>query len=179
MTVHKVMNEPKVLISETEILKRVGVLAEQMNHDYKGQELTAICILKGGVIFFSDLIRKLKMPLRCEFLRLSSYGLQTESSGEIKMTLGLSEAIINKHVLVIEDIVDTGLSLNFTLDYLKLNQPASIKTAALLFKPDALKTEKLTIDYVGFEIPNKFVVGYGLDYAEKYRELPYIGVINP
>ena len=118
------------------------------------------------------------MPVVCEFLGMSSYGNHTTSTGEVKVTLDLNEPLIGKHVIVIEDIVDTGLTLSYIIDYLKMKKPSSIKTAALLFKPEALKAQGLKIDYIGFEIPNHFVVGYGLDYAEKMRALPYIGIIE-
>jgi hypoxanthine phosphoribosyltransferase len=170
--------EPPVYLSESQIKQRVQELADQINRDYEGKEVTAICTLKGSIVFFSDLIRKLTLPLICEFLGVSSYGGQTTSTGEVKVTLDLNEALNGKHVILIEDIVDTGLTLSFLLDTLKAKRPASLKTATLLFKPDALKAKDLQIDYIGFEIPNKFVVGYGLDYSEKFRGLPYIGVLE-
>jgi hypoxanthine phosphoribosyltransferase len=169
--------EPEVFLSEAVIQKRVLELAEELNKKYGDQEVTAICTLKGSVVFFKDLLSHLKMPVLCEFLGLSSYGVSSTSSGEVKVTLDLSEPILGKHVLIIEDIVDTGLTLSYTLDYLKMRKPASLETVTLLFKPEALKAPNLKLDYVGFEIPNKFVVGYGLDYAEKFRGLPYIGAI--
>jgi len=170
--------EPPVYLSESQIKQRVQELADQINRDYEGKEVTAICTLKGSIVFFSDLIRKLTLPLICEFLGVSSYGGQTTSTGEVKVTLDLNEALNGKHVILIEDIVDTGLTLSFLLDTLKAKRPASLKTATFLFKPEALKAKDLQIDYIGFEIPNKFVVGYGLDYSEKFRGLPYIGVLE-
>jgi hypoxanthine phosphoribosyltransferase len=118
------------------------------------------------------------MPVVCEFLGMSSYGNHTESTGEVKVTLDLNEPLIGKNVVIVEDIVDSGLTLSYVLEYLKLKKPASIQTAVLLFKPSALKVKNLKLDFIGFEIPNKFVVGYGLDYAEKFRGLPYIGVLQ-
>ena len=170
--------EPPVYISEAEIKARVRELAEKINAVYGMQELTAICTLKGSIVFFTDLLRHLKMPVVCEFIGVSSYGHHTTSTGEVKVTLDLNDPLIGKHVLVVEDIVDTGLTLAYILDYLKMRKAASVSTAALLFKPEALKAKDLKIDYVGFQIPNQFVVGYGLDYAEKFRGLPYIGVLN-
>ena len=170
--------EPKVLLPEAEIKARVRELAKKINEKYGTQEITAICMIKGGLPFFTDLIRLLTMPVTCEFLGLSSYGVQSQSTGEVKVTLDLSEPLAGKHVLIVEDIVDTGLTLNYTLDYLKMRKPASLKIATLLFKPSALKVKTLKLDYVGFEIPNHFVVGYGLDYAEKFRGLPYIGIVQ-
>ena len=171
-------HEPKVYISETDIQVRVRELAEKINATYGSQELTLICTLKGSIIFYRDLIKYLKMPVVCEFLGMSSYGNQTETSGEVKVTLDLNEPLIGKHVIIVEDIVDSGLTLSYMLDYLRVKKPASVRSAALLFKPEALKAKGLQIDYIGFEIPNKFVVGYGLDYAQKFRGLPYIGVLE-
>jgi hypoxanthine phosphoribosyltransferase len=169
--------EPAVYIAESEIKVRVRELAEKINEEFGNQEVTVICTLKGSIVFFADLIRHLRMPVVCEFLGMSSYGNHTASTGEVKVTLDLNEPLIGKNVIIVEDIVDSGLTLSYMLEYLKVRRPAVVKTAALLFKPEALKTS-LQIDYVGFQIPNKFVVGYGLDYAEKFRGLPYIGVIE-
>ncbi|NDF13882.1 hypoxanthine phosphoribosyltransferase [bacterium] len=173
-----VYHEPPVYISEADIKTRVRELAEKINDEFGNEEVTAICTLKGSVVYFSDLIRHLKMPVVCEFLGVSSYGNQTESTGEVKVTLDLNEPLNGRNVLLVEDIVDTGLTLGYLLDYLKAKKPAKIKTTAFLFKPQALKAKSLQIDYVGFEIPNRFVVGYGLDYAEKFRGLPYIGTLE-
>lgn len=170
--------EPPVYISAEQIKAKVEELAAQMNKDYGNQEITAICTLKGSILFYTDILRNLKMPVNCEFLGMSSYGGQTSSSGEVKVTLDLNEALEGKHVLLFEDIVDTGLTLSYVLDYLKVRKPASIKTASLLFKPEALKVKDLQLDYIGFQIPNKFVVGYGLDYSQKFRGLPYIGYLE-
>jgi hypoxanthine phosphoribosyltransferase len=167
--------EPPAFITEAEIKARVRELAARINEDYAGSELTVICTLKGSLIFFSDLVRELRMPTHCEFIGTSSYGASTESTGEIKVTLDLNEPLEGKNVLIVEDIVDTGLTLAFLLDTLRVRKPASIRSVALLHKPEALKINSLKIDYIGFQIPNKFVVGYGLDYAEKFRGLPYIG----
>jgi hypoxanthine phosphoribosyltransferase len=157
----------------------VRELAAQINADYgESDELTAICTLKGGVVFFADLVRQLKMPVVCEFLGVSSYGQSSSSSGEVKVTLDLSEPLLGKQVLIVEDIADSGLTLSYLQNYLQMRKPASLKTVSLLFKPDALKVEHLKLDYVGFKIANHFVVGYGLDYAEKFRGLPYVGAIT-
>ncbi|MBC7395799.1 MAG: hypoxanthine phosphoribosyltransferase [Bdellovibrionales bacterium] len=171
-------HEPKVYISEADLKVRVRELADRINAEYGMQEITAICTLKGSVVFFTDLLRHLKMPVVCEFLGMSSYGNHTESTGEVKVTLDLNEPLIHKHVLVVEDIVDSGLTLTYILEYLQVRKPASIRTVALLFKPEALKSPTLKIDYIGFEIQNKFVVGYGLDCGEKFRGLPYIGALD-
>ncbi len=170
--------EPPVYISESDIKARVRELAAKINAEYGSTPLTLICTLKGSIVFFTDLIRHLKMPVICEFLGMSSYGNQTKTTGEVKVTLDLNEPLTGKHVLIVEDIVDSGLTLFFVQDYLRARKPLTIKTVSLLFKPEALKAKDLKIDYVGFEIKNQFVVGYGLDYAEKFRGLPYIGVLN-
>jgi hypoxanthine phosphoribosyltransferase len=173
-----VYREPPVYLSESLIKSRVQDLADRIRHDYQGKEITVVCTLKGSIVFFSDLIRLLKIPVNCEFLRVSSYGSQTVSTGEVRVTLDLNEPLHGKHVLLVEDIVDTGLTLDFLTAKLMAKKPASLKTATLLLKPEALRTTGLRLDYIGFEIPNKFVVGYGLDYAEKFRGLPYIGILE-
>ncbi|MBF0104677.1 MAG: hypoxanthine phosphoribosyltransferase [Deltaproteobacteria bacterium] len=168
---------PRFLLSEDEIKGRIKIMADEINHDYQGKDVTAICILKGGMVFFTDLIRFLKMPLRCEFLATSSYGNDKKSSGEVKLTMDTKYPLEGKHVLVVEDIVDSGLTLSYILALLKARNPASVKLCSLLFKPASLKRD-LTVDYVGFKIGNEFVVGYGLDYAGLYRNLPYVGVLE-
>lgn len=167
-----------VFLTETEIKQKVKEIAARITAEFGDEEITLIGTLKGSIVFYADLIRELKMPIRCEFLGVSSYGDQTKSSGEVKVTLDLTAPLNDKNVVLVEDIVDTGLTLNFVLEYLNARKPKKIKTAALLFKKVALKAKNLTIDYVGFEIPNRFVVGYGLDYAEHYRGLPYIGTLD-
>ncbi len=170
-------NEPKVLIPEVKIQSRVKELGQQINSDYQGKELTLICTLKGSFVFFSDLIRHLEIPMTCEFLGLSSYGNQKVSSGEVKVTLDINEPLQDRHVLIVEDIVDSGLTLKYMLEALSARKPASVRSCALLVKPDSLKTE-VEVDYIGFKIGNEFVVGYGVDYAEKMRGLPYIGYLE-
>jgi hypoxanthine phosphoribosyltransferase len=168
---------PRILIPEVKIQSRLDELAQQINRDYQGKEITAVCILKGSFIFFSDLIRRLEVPLSCEFLGVSSYGNGKVSSGEVKITLDINEPLEGKHVLVFEDIVDSGLTLSYILTLLGTRKPASLKCASLLVKPDAMKIP-VPVDYTGFEIGNEFVVGYGLDYAQGYRGLPYIGYLQ-
>jgi hypoxanthine phosphoribosyltransferase len=168
---------PKVLIPEIKIQARIAELARDINHDYHGKEIVAVCVLKGSFIFFSDLIRGLELPLTCEFLGVSSYGNKTASSGEVKVTLDINEPLENKHVIVIEDIVDSGLTLTYIMDSLRARKPATLKSCSLLLKPDSLKTE-IDIDYLGFKIGKEFVVGYGIDLAGKFRELPYIGYLE-
>jgi len=167
----------KTLIPETRIRTRLTELAQQLNYDYQGKEVTAICVLKGTFVFFSDLIRLLEFPLTCEFLGLSSYGNETQSSGEVKVTLDINEPLEGRHVLVFEDIVDTGLTLDYILSSLRARRPESLKVCTLLQKPESMKVD-LPVDYVGFKMGDEFVIGYGVDYAEKYRGLPYIGCIE-
>ena len=169
--------EPKVLIPEIKLQARLTELAEEIAHDYHGREITAICILKGSFIFFSDLIRKLDLPMTCEFLGLSSYGNKMVSSGEVKITLDINEPLENKHVIVFEDIVDSGLTLSYIMKNLGTRKPASLKSCSLLLKPESLKTD-IQVDYLGFKIGNEFVVGYGIDFAGRFRGLPYIGYIE-
>jgi len=163
------------LISREVLQKRIVELGEQITQDYQGQPPTCVCILKGSIIFFSDLIRNIQLPLTIDFIRVSSYGSALESSGDVKINKDLSEPIKGKHILLIEDIIDTGITLDFLLDLLKPREPASIKVCTLLHKP-ANKVKEINIDYKGFTIENHFVVGYGMDVAEKYRNLDFIGV---
>jgi hypoxanthine phosphoribosyltransferase len=168
---------PKILIPEVRLQSRITELAQEINHDYSGREITAICILKGSFIFFSDLIRKLDLPMTCEFLGVSSYGSKMVSSGEVKLTLDVNEPLENRHVIVVEDIVDSGLTLTYIMNALRARKPASLKCAALLMKPECLKTE-VDVDYLGFKIGKEFVVGYGIDFAGKWRGLPYVGYVE-
>ena len=168
---------PDCLISEEEISLRLNDLARAINDDFDGEEVTVICVLKGAFMFCSDLIKKINLPLKLEFMDLSSYGDSMNSSGEVKLNLDIESQIQNKNVIVVEDIVDSGLTMKFLLETLKFRKPKELKLASLLYKP-AKNKFKIDIDYLGFEIDDKFVVGYGLDYAGRYRELPYIGVLN-
>lgn len=173
----KLNTEPKVLIPEIRLQARLDEIAREISQDYRGQQIVAICVLKGSFVFFSDIIRKLDMPMSCEFLGVSSYGDKMVSSGEVKVTLDLNEPIEGKHVIVFEDIVDTGLTLSYIMSTLKARKPASLKSCSLLVKPDSLKCE-VAIDYHGFKIGDEFVVGYGIDFAGKHRGLPFIGYIE-
>lgn len=168
---------PEVLIPEEELAIRIGALAKAINEDFEGQELIVVCVLKGAFMFCSDLIKKINLPVKLEFLQLSSYGDGTTSTGNVKIEMDLSGPIKNKNVLIVEDIVDTGLTLTTLLKMLHLREPKNLKLASLLFKPSR-NIHKVPIDYLGFEIEDKFVIGYGLDYAGRYRELPYVGVLN-
>lgn len=171
------MEEIKVLIDEEKLEKRVQEIATQIEEEYKGKELTLICILKGSIFFTVDLAKKINGDVRLEFIRVSSYNEGTESSGEIKMKLDLKDSIQGKDVIVIEDIIDTGRTLSYLIEYLKMKKPNSVKLCALLDKPDR-RVVDVKVDYTGFQIPDKFVIGYGLDYDEKYRNLPYVGYIE-
>ncbi|MBD67015.1 MAG: hypoxanthine phosphoribosyltransferase [Halobacteriovoraceae bacterium] len=168
---------PDVLISEDEISLRLDELAKAINQDFAGEEVVLICVLKGAFMFCSDLMKKISLPVKLEFMQLSSYGDKMSSSGNVKVMLDVTGSIKGKNVIVIEDIVDTGLTLKTLLEILKKRDPKAVKLASLLYKP-ARNTHPVDIDYLGFEIEDKFVIGYGLDYAGRYRELPYIGVIN-
>lgn len=163
-------------LSEEKIQARVKELAHEINTKFKGQEILAVCVLKGSFMFYADLIRNLEGNVQCEFLAVSSY-TGMSSSGEVKVTLDLARPIEGKNVLIVEDIVDTGLTMNFLKSLLLARQPKSLQTAVLLQKPDALKVP-CELDYVGFKIPNDFVVGYGLDYQGYYRNLPYIAQVQ-
>lgn len=169
--------QPGVLIPEVKIQARLMELAQEINYDYRGKEVVAICILKGSFVFFSELIRKLDMPMTCEFLGISTYGNKMVSSGEVKVTLDINEPLEGKHVIVFDDIADTGLTLSYIMNNLRTRKPASIKCCCLMSKPDSLRAD-FEIDYVGFKIGREFVVGYGIDYAGQYRNLPYIGFID-
>lgn len=165
----------KPLISTEALASRIQELGKTITEDYQNKPLTCVCILKGSVIFFADLIRHIDLPLTIDFIRVSSYGSALESSGDVKINKDLSEPIKSKHILLIEDIIDTGITLDFLLELLKPREPASLKVCTLLHKP-ANKVKEIAIDYTGFTIENDFVVGYGMDVAEKYRNLDYIGV---
>lgn len=166
-----------VLLSEEVLQKRIAELGNEIAAEYEGKDLVCIGVLKGCIPFVADLIRAIKLPLAIDFLGLSSYGAGTKSSGVVRLTSDLTKPIEGKDVLVVEDIVDTGLTMNYLLENLETRQPRSVKTCTLLHKPSQTKVE-VPLDFVGFTVPNKFVVGYGLDYAELYRNLPYIGVMK-
>jgi hypoxanthine phosphoribosyltransferase len=168
---------PEVLIDADEISNRIKELGERISEDYKGQELTIICVLKGGFIFCSDLVRRLNVPTRIEYIMLSSYGSGKVSSGEPKIELDITGSVEGKNILIVEDIIDTGNTVNFLEILLKQRKARSVKLAAMLFKPGKSRYN-IKIDYLGFEIDDKFVIGYGLDYAGRYRELPYVGILN-
>lgn len=168
----------KIVYSKEDLAQCVQKLGREISKDYAGKEIVAIAILKGAVVFFSDLVRAIDVPVHLDFMAASSYGASTKSSGTVKILKDLDYAVENKHVLIIEDIVDSGLTLNYLLDNIKQRKPASVKLCALLNKPERRKVN-VHIDYCGFDVPDEFLVGYGLDYAEKYRNLPFIGILKP
>ncbi len=168
---------PEMLISEDEIALRIEALGKAITEDFENEEIIVICVLKGAFIFCSDLIKKINRPLKLEFISLSSYGDSTNSSGNVRLEMDITANVEGKNVLIVEDIVDSGLTIKTLLEMMAVRKPKTIKLASLLFKPDKLK-HPVNIDYLGFEIEDKFVIGYGLDYAGRYRELPYIGMLN-
>jgi len=167
------------LIPEDKLQARIQELGRQISEDYRGADLLLLCILKGGVVFLTDLMRQITIPHEVDFLAVSSYGRQVrESTGVVRIVKDLDEPIDGRHVLIVEDIIDTGHTLNYITRNLTTRGPASLKICTLLDKAERREVE-IPIDYTGFVIPDKFVFGYGLDLDEKFRELPFIGVVNP
>lgn len=167
----------EVMLSAEQLQARVKELGAQITKDYQGKELTLIGIMKGSIFFMTDLARCIDLPITLELMGLSSYQGGTETTGEVRITSDLTKPMHGRHVLVVEDIIDTGLTMNFLLENLHARHPASVKVATLLEKPARAKV-KVPIDYKGFVIEDRFVVGYGLDYGEKYRNLPFVGVMR-
>jgi hypoxanthine phosphoribosyltransferase len=168
----------EILIGTEELQAKVAELGRQISEDYRGRTPLLICLLRGAVVFLSDLIRAVDIPLEMDFMAISSYGDSTASSGVVRLMMDLKSNITGRNVLIVEDIVDTGRTLAYILDNLRTRRPADVKVCALLSKPSRREVQ-VELDYLGFEIPDKFVVGYGLDYAENYRNLPFIGVLKP
>jgi hypoxanthine phosphoribosyltransferase len=168
----------EILIPERVLQERIAALADAVSRDFRGKDLVLVGILKGGVMFMVDLARHLSIPLDMDFMAISSYGNSTESSGVVRILKDLDEPVTGKHVLIVEDIIDTGLTLQYLVEILGKRGPAGLTICALLDKEKA-GDKVLVPAYVGFRIPDRFVVGYGLDYAQKYRNLPYIGVLKP
>jgi hypoxanthine phosphoribosyltransferase len=174
------MGEPgvgEILVQRDDLQHRVRELAEQVSRDYAGRNLLLVGVLKGAVFFLSDFMRHLDIPCEVDFMAVSSYGSQTDSSGVVRILKDLDAPIAGRDVLIVEDIVDSGLTLSYLLRTLKARDPASLEVCALLTKPERRKVE-LPIKYVGFEIPNRFAIGYGLDHAERFRNLPYVAVLQ-
>jgi hypoxanthine phosphoribosyltransferase len=168
----------EILIPAGRLQTRVAELAAQIDADYAGRELLLVGVLKGAVMVMADLARAMHLPVEMDWMAVSSYGSGTRSSGVVRILKDLDRDITGRHVVIVEDIVDSGLTLSWLMKYLQSRQPASVEVVALFRKPDAVKVQ-VPVKYVGFDIPNEFVVGYGLDFAERYRELPYVGVLKP
>ncbi|MDD4657868.1 MAG: hypoxanthine phosphoribosyltransferase [Eubacteriales bacterium] len=171
-------NLDEVLLSKDEIDEKVKELGKMLAEEYAGKRPLLICVLKGALIFVADLARAMDIPLEVDFMAVSSYGVTTKSSGVVRILKDLETSIEGRHVLIVEDIIDTGLTLKYLIENLKSRKPASIKICTLLDKPSRRRVQ-LQPDFCGFEIPDKFVIGYGLDFAEIYRNLPFIGVLKP
>ena len=166
-----------IMFSEEEVDKRIKELGEQISKDYAGKEVHLVCVLRGGVFFMCELSKRITIPVSMDFMSVSSYGNDSKSSGVVKIVKDLDDSLEGKHVLVVEDIIDSGRTLSCLLEMLMERKPASLKLCTLLDKPDRRVVE-VPIDYTGFAVPDEFIVGYGLDYAQKYRNLPYIGVVE-
>ena len=171
------METVSVMIPEEELLARVRAMAAQITADYEGKEIKLICILKGSVFFTTELAKRINLPIKLDFMSVSSYGDDVESSGRVRIVKDLDETIRGQNVIVVEDIVDSGRTLAFLLEMLQSRKPESLRLCTLLDKPSRRVTD-VKVDYTGFEIPDEFVVGYGLDYDQRYRNLPYIGVVE-
>ena len=172
-------NRPKglrVLIAQAKLQKRIAALGRAITREYRGEPVVLVGILKGSFMFMADLVRRIDLPLTCDFLRVSSYESGTETSGAVRFEFDVTQPIKGKHVLLVEDIVDTGLTINYLLENFRTRKPASLRVCALLHKPARTRVP-VKIHYLGFTVPNQFVIGYGLDYAGQYRNLPCIGVM--
>ncbi len=167
----------EVLLSEEEVDRRINEIGKQISKDYAGKEVHLICVLKGGSFFLCELAKRIDVPVSLDFMSVSSYGKDTKSSGVVKIVKDLDESIKGKNVLVIEDIVDSGRTLSYLMELLKDREPASLRLCTLLDKPER-RVVDVKVDYTGFQVPDEFVVGYGLDYDQLYRNLPYIGVVK-
>ena len=168
----------EILLSQEVIKSRVEELGKQITNDYAGKDLVVVGVLRGGFVFLADLVREIDLPISVDFISVSSYGSGTSSTGVVRFLKDLDEEVSGRHVLVVEDIIDTGITLNYLLDNLRTRKPLSVEVCTLLSKPERRKVE-INVAYNGFEIPDRFVVGYGLDYAETYRNLPYVGILDP
>ena len=166
-----------VLVPEEDVAKRIKELGEQISKDYAGKQVHLICVLKGGVFFMCELAKRITVPVSMDFMSVSSYGDGTKSSGVVKIAKDLDETLEGKDVLIVEDIIDSGRTLYYLMDILAKRKPKSMKLCTLLDKPER-RVKDVKVDYVGFNIPDEFVVGYGLDYAQRYRNLPFIGVVE-
>lgn len=171
------MDNIRVMYTEEDVEKRVREIAAQISKDFEGQEIHLICILKGSIFFTAELAKRITLPVTLDFMSVSSYGAGTESTGRIKIIKDLDENIADKNVIVVEDIIDSGRTLSFLMDMLLARKPKTLSLCTLLNKPDR-RVVDVKVDYVGYDIPDEFVVGYGMDYDQRYRALPYIGVVE-
>lgn len=169
----------RVLVTQEELQEKIKELGAQITKDYEGEELLVIGILRGSVLFMTDLIKAIDLYMEIDFMDVSSYGEATTSSGEVKILKDLESPVEGRHLLIVEDIIDTGRTLRYLMDLLKYRNAASVKVITLLDKPSRRVIKNVEPDYTGFEVPNEFVVGYGLDFKQHYRNLPYIGVLKP
>lgn len=167
----------RILIPEKDVAKRIEEMGRQISEEYEGKQIHMICVLKGGVFFMCELAKRITVPVSLDFMSVSSYGDRTSSNGVVRIVKDLDESLEDKDVLVVEDIIDSGRTLSYLLEILEKRKPNSMRLCTLLDKPDR-RVREVKVDYVGFEIPDEFVVGYGLDYAQKYRNLPYIGIVD-
>ena len=167
----------KVLLTEEEVDRRIQELGDQISMDYAGKQVHLVCVLKGGSFFMCELAKRITVPVSIDFMSVASYGKGTESSGDIKIIKDLDEPLRDKNVIVVEDIVDSGRTLSKLLEQFQSRKPESLKLCTLLDKPERRVVE-VKVDYTGFQVPDQFIVGYGLDYAQRYRNLPYIGVVE-
>ncbi|MCI9662347.1 MAG: hypoxanthine phosphoribosyltransferase [Lachnospiraceae bacterium] len=167
----------KVLLTEEEVDARIQAIGDQISRDYEGRQVHLVCVLKGGSFFMCELAKRIRVPVSLDFMSVSSYGSETKSSGVVKIVKDLDETLAGKDVIVVEDIVDSGRTLSYLMEMLKDRKPASLRLCTLLDKPER-RVVDVHVDYTGFEIPDEFVVGYGLDYDQKYRNLPYIGIVE-
>lgn len=168
----------EILITQEQMQARIAQLGKQISHDYEGKDPVLVGVLVGSVVFTADLLRHVSIPCFLDFVAISSYGKESRSSGVVRIIKDLDESVESRHVLIVEDIVDTGLTLNYLLDIMRNRNVASVKVCSMLDKPSRRLTN-VNVDYVGFEVPDEFVVGCGLDFAQRYRNLPYVGVLRP
>jgi hypoxanthine phosphoribosyltransferase len=168
----------EILIDAGSLQARIAALGDEISEDYRGRDLLLLGVLKGAVFFMADLMRRLSVPCEIDFMAISSYGAATDSSGVVRILKDLDTNIAGRHVLVVEDIIDSGLTLSYLVRNLEAREPASLEVCALMTKPERREID-VDVRYVGFEIPNRFVIGYGLDFAERYRNLPYVAVLHP
>jgi hypoxanthine phosphoribosyltransferase len=175
------VSEPGIgetLVSSEDLQRRVAELGRQISEDYRGRDLFMVGVLKGAVLFLADLMRSIEVPCEIDFMAVSSYGSQTDSSGVVRIMKDLDAPIEGRHVLIVEDIVDSGLTLQYLIRNLEAREPASLEVCTLLIKPERLRPDVKRPSYVGFEIPNRFAIGYGLDHAQRHRNLPYVAALD-